>query len=127
MVQANKTKQPTITRTERGLTVSGTRITLYDVMDYMNAGYPRTRICEKLCLSTAHMEAALHYIEAHRSEVDAEYEAVLKAAEADRQYWERRNRDRLADIASAPIEPGQEAIRSKLQVWKDSAIAMPYD
>ena len=29
-----------IIRTERGLTISGTRITLYDVMDYVTAHYP---------------------------------------------------------------------------------------
>ena len=32
--------QPAIIRTERGLTISGTRITLYDVMDYVAAQYP---------------------------------------------------------------------------------------
>jgi len=32
--------QPIIIRTERGLTISGTRITLYDVMDYLTAKYP---------------------------------------------------------------------------------------
>lgn len=32
--------QPIIIRTERGLTISGTRITLYDVMDYLTAQYP---------------------------------------------------------------------------------------
>ena len=32
--------QATIVRTERGLSISGTRITLYDVMDYVSAGYP---------------------------------------------------------------------------------------
>lgn len=31
--------QPTIIRTERGLTIAGTRITLYDVMDYVTAQY----------------------------------------------------------------------------------------
>jgi hypothetical protein len=29
-----------IIRTERGLTIAGTRITLYDVMDYLTAQYP---------------------------------------------------------------------------------------
>jgi hypothetical protein len=29
-----------IIRTERGLTLAGTRITLYDVMDYVTAKYP---------------------------------------------------------------------------------------
>ena len=32
--------QPAIIRTERGLTISGTRVTLYDVMDYVAAQYP---------------------------------------------------------------------------------------
>nr|WP_223807471.1 hypothetical protein [Pseudanabaena sp. UWO311] len=29
-----------IVRTERGLSINGTRITLYDLMDYIHAGYP---------------------------------------------------------------------------------------
>ncbi len=32
--------QVLIIRTERGLTISGTRVTLYDVMDYVTAKYP---------------------------------------------------------------------------------------
>jgi hypothetical protein len=32
--------QAEIIRTERGLTIAGTRITLYDVMDYVTAQYP---------------------------------------------------------------------------------------
>lgn len=32
--------QTSVIRTERGLTISGTRITLYDVMDYVIAQYP---------------------------------------------------------------------------------------
>ena len=34
-------EQPAIIRTERGLSIAGTRITLYDVMDYLKAQYPR--------------------------------------------------------------------------------------
>jgi hypothetical protein len=33
-------KQPSIIRTERGLTIAGTRITLYDVMDYVTEHCP---------------------------------------------------------------------------------------
>lgn len=32
--------QEVIIRTERGLMIAGTRITLYDVMDYVTAQYP---------------------------------------------------------------------------------------
>lgn len=33
--------RPAITRTERGLTIAGTRISLYDVMDFLKAQYPK--------------------------------------------------------------------------------------
>jgi len=33
-------QQPTNIRTERGLAIAGTRITLYDVMDHLAAGCP---------------------------------------------------------------------------------------
>ena len=37
---ASTTKHSTVVRTPRGLTIAGTRITLYDVMDYLTAGWP---------------------------------------------------------------------------------------
>lgn len=112
-------EQATITRTERGLTIAGTRITLYDVMDYLAVGYPAKLIREKLYLTDAQVNAALSYIEAHQAEVEAEYQHVLQIAEDNRQYWEERNREHFARLAATPLEPGQEAIRAKLQAWKD--------
>ena len=111
--------QSNIIRTERGLTIAGTRITLYDVMDYFTDGYPAKLISEKLCLTDAQVDAALSYIEAHQSEVEAEYQQVLQIAEENRKYWEERNREHFARLAATPPKPGQEAIRAKLQAWKD--------
>jgi uncharacterized protein (DUF433 family) len=98
-----------IVRTERGLTIAGTRITLYDVMDYFTAGYPAKLIREKLCLTDAQVDAALSYIEAHQAEVEAEYQQVLQIAEENRQYWEERNREHFARRAATPPKLGQEA------------------
>lgn len=111
--------QPEIIRTERGLTISGTRITLYDVMDYVTASYPAKLIREKLCLTDAQVDAALSYIEAHQAEVEAEYQQVLQIAEDNRQYWEERNREHFARLAATPPKPGQDVIYAKLQAWKD--------
>jgi uncharacterized protein (DUF433 family) len=108
-----------IIQTERGLTIAGTRITLYDVMDYFTAGYPAKLIREKLCLTDAQVDAALSYIEAHQTEVEAEYQQVLQVAEANQQYWEERNREHFDHFAAMPAKPTQEAIRAKLQAWKD--------
>lgn len=111
--------QPAIIHTDRGLTIAGTRITLYDVMDYFMAGYPAKLIREKLCLTDAQVDAALTYIKAHQAEVEVEYQQVLQIAEDNRQYWEERNREHFSRLATTPPKAGQEAIRAKLQAWKD--------
>jgi uncharacterized protein (DUF433 family) len=82
-----------IIRTEAGLTIGGTRITLYDVMDHLNAGWTPKLILNWLPLSESQLEAALAYIEAHRSDVAAEYQAALQSAQAARADWDDRNRD----------------------------------
>ncbi|MDJ0734498.1 MAG: DUF433 domain-containing protein [Nostocaceae cyanobacterium] len=107
--------QVSIVRTERGLTIAGTRITLYDVMDYLKAQYPPKFIRDAFNLTDAQIHAALAYIEAHQTEVEAEYQEILKAAEETRQFWEQRNRERFARIAATPPRPGYEALRTKLQ------------
>lgn len=69
--------QPNIIRTERGLTISGTRITLYDVMDYVTAQYPPKFIRALFDLTEEQINAALSYIAANRPEVEAEYQLVV--------------------------------------------------
>lgn len=70
----------TIIRTERAVTTSGTRITLYDVMDYVVAQYPARFIRSLFDLTEDQINAALTYIEANRAEVEAEYQIVLKGS-----------------------------------------------
>jgi uncharacterized protein (DUF433 family) len=108
-------EQATIIRTERGLTIAGTRITLYDVMDYVTEHYPPKFIRAMLDLTDEQVSEALSYIEAHRIEIEAEYQLVLKEAEELRQYYEEENRERIARIAAKPPKPGTEAVRAKLQ------------
>jgi uncharacterized protein (DUF433 family) len=107
-----------IIRTEWGLTIAGTRITLYDVMDYVTAQYPPKFIGDVLNLTKEQVNAALSYIKENRSEVEAEYQTVLQEAEEIRQYWEERNREHFARIAAMPPKPGREALWTKLQEQK---------
>ena len=83
--------QPTVARKKRWLSINGTRITLYDVMDYLHAGPSPAEIQEWLPLTGQQLAAALEYIATHRAEVDAEYHQVLANAQANRGYWEERN------------------------------------
>ena len=107
-----------IVRTERGLSIEGTRITLYSVMDFVKAGWPAGLIRDRLGLTDEQISEAVQYIEVHRDEVEREYQSVLEQAEENRQYWEGRNRERFAEIESTPPEPGQEQIRARLQAAK---------
>lgn len=109
---------PVIVRTERGLTLAGTRITLYDLMDYLKAGWPATLIEHRLNLTQRQVADALSYLEAHRAEVEAEYEEVLQQAQEIRAYWEERNRERLAadSTRTPPSQNGQ--LWAKLQAQK---------
>jgi uncharacterized protein (DUF433 family) len=112
------TSQPneiTIIRTERGLAIAGTRITLYDVMDHLKAQYPPKFIRDALNITDEQLRVALSYIEAHQTEIEAEYQEILQSAEETRQYWEDRNRERFARIAAAPPRAEYEAARIKLQ------------
>jgi uncharacterized protein (DUF433 family) len=118
--------QSTIIRTERGLTIEGTRITLYDIMDYLKQDWPRKLIRDWLDLTDAQVAAALEYIDHHRAEVEAEYAQIVKEDEEIRQYWEERNRELFARIAALPPKPGQEAIRAKLKAWKAELEALEY-
>jgi uncharacterized protein (DUF433 family) len=107
-----------IIRTERGLTITGTRITIYDVMDYLESGWSSKLIRDWLPLTEEQLEVALSYIETHRNEVETEYQTVLQTAQEIQDYWEEKNRERLAQISNISPKPGQEEIHAKLQAWK---------
>ncbi|MCK6619486.1 MAG: DUF433 domain-containing protein [Calditrichaceae bacterium] len=110
--------QPVVVRTSRGLTIAGTRITLYAIMDYLKLEWPAKLIRDRLNLTDEQLNGALDYIEAHLEEVEAEYQLVLKQAEEIRQYWEERNKERFAEIAALPPRPGQEKIKAKIRARK---------
>jgi len=54
--------QPGIIRTERGLTIARTRITLYDVMDYVTAQYPPKFIRSMLNLTDVAIASIEHNV-----------------------------------------------------------------
>ncbi len=111
-------EQTAIIRTERGLSIAGTRITIYDIMDYVTAQYPPKFIRGLFDLTEQQINVALAYIEANCDTVEAEYQMVLKEAEELRLYYEEKNRDLIARIAAQPPRPGTEAVWEKLRAAK---------
>jgi uncharacterized protein (DUF433 family) len=65
----------------RGPEIEGTRITVYDVMDYYLDGWPAGRIANWLSQREDDIRAAIDYIEAHRTELDADYREMVERSE----------------------------------------------
>jgi uncharacterized protein (DUF433 family) len=108
----------TIVRTERGLSIAGTRITLYTVMDYLKAGWPTKLIQHWLNLDETQIADILDYIALHESEVEKEYQIVLQHAKENRAYWEQRNQAKAQEITKLHLSDEQKAIQAKIQARK---------
>jgi uncharacterized protein (DUF433 family) len=61
----------------RGPEIAGTRITVYDVLDYHKTGWHRDMIADTLELSSQEVEVAIRYFEEHRDEVMEVYQRIL--------------------------------------------------
>ena len=105
-----------ILNTERGLTIEGTRITLYDVMDY--AQYPPQFVRGLFDLTEEQMNAALTYIETNREAVEAEYQQVLRESDELQRYYATQNCQRMAQTSSRSPKPGTEEAWEKLKLAK---------
>lgn len=110
--------QPTVVRTERGLTIAGTRTTLYTVLDYLHADWPPKLVQQWLDLSDQQMADVLDYLASHHDEVEQEYQQVVQQAESLRSYWDRRLQEHLAQQPTKPITAEQAILRAKFQTWK---------
>jgi uncharacterized protein (DUF433 family) len=60
----------------RGPEIEGTRITVYDVLDYVSQGWHRDRIAALFRLSSRDIQAALDYIDQHHDDVMASYQRI---------------------------------------------------
>ena len=104
-----------VIRTGRGLTIAGTRITLYSIMDYIKASWPTKLIKDLFDLTDQQISGALAYIEANRDQVESEYQIVLQKADENRRYWTEYNREHFEKVATMPHKPEHEEIWNKLQ------------
>lgn len=68
---------PIISDRGRGPEIEGTRVTVYDVLDYHKHGWHHSIIASILDISSAEVLAAIAYIEAHRDEVMRRYQQML--------------------------------------------------
>lgn len=117
----NGNSNATVIRTSRGLTVGGTRLTIYSLIDHFKAGDSDELVREWYRLTPEQLADIHCYIDDHREEVEAEYQEVLRHAEEDRRYWEEKNRERFERIKNTPRTPQQQAIRDKIDELKQKS------
>jgi hypothetical protein len=104
----------TVIRTERGLTVKGSRLTLYYIMEAMKEDNSLKNIRDIYELTDEEMLDILDYLHLNKDEVETEYQQVLKSSEENRKYWEEKNRD-LMDKTYRQ----REAVRAKLRELRE--------
>ena len=61
----------------RGPEIAGTRITVFDVLDFRKHGWHRDRIAAQFDLGSSQIQAAFDYIDAHKDEVLTQYQQIL--------------------------------------------------
>lgn len=120
-MSTNGTPNPTVVRTSRGLTVGGSRLTIYLLMDSIKAGHSDDFIVQSYPVTHEQLADIHRYIDDHREEVEAEYQEVIRKADEDRRYWEERNRARFEEIERLPKTPQQLAIRKKIEELRDKS------
>lgn len=97
-----------IVKTGRGPEIAGTRITVYDVIEYHKSGRHRDEIATILSLSSRQVEVALDYIEQHRDEVMASYEKNM----------ERIRRGNPPEL-QAKLDAAHDRLQARLQEIRD--------
>ncbi|MEW5829652.1 MAG: hypothetical protein AB1846_12235 [Chloroflexota bacterium] len=104
----------TIVRTEAGLTVKGTRLTLYTLMDSIRRNNSLKNVRDIYELTDEEMLDILDYIHLHKEEVEKEYLQVMKSSEENRKYWDEKNRD-----LTGKTYQQRDVVLAKLREWRE--------
>ncbi len=88
----------------RGPEIAGTRITVFDVLDYLREGWDDKGIAVVLGLSSEQVRAARGYIVEHQAEVLATYQAILE-----------RNANGNSPEVRAKLESARAKLKAMLQ------------
>jgi uncharacterized protein (DUF433 family) len=102
----------TVIRTSRGLTVNGTRLTLYDIRDYLKGEDSLKNIRDLFNLTDEEMLDILDYMYLNKEEFEKEYQKILELAAEHRKYWEEKNR-----AVMERNRPQSEATIARLREW----------
>lgn len=93
-----------------GPKIEGTRITVYQVLEYVQNGHSREWIASVLDLSSRQVQAALDYIREHETEVNAQYEKIIGRIRQGNPAWVERR-----------LEANRAKLQARLAQHRDKA------
>jgi uncharacterized protein (DUF433 family) len=96
----------------RGPEIEGTRITVYDILDYARQGWHRDRIAALFRLSSRDIQAALDYIDQHHDDVMTSYRRICA----------RQKEYPYAPDVAAKIAASRQQAQTRLAVIKSSRL-----
>ena len=106
-----------VRRTDRGLCVAGTKISLFSIMDYLKAGQQQDLLTYGQ-LSEEQLQQALDYIEAHRVEFEAAYAEYVRQAEEMEIYYRNRERQHRAELEAQGLWPPRNFTPAQAALWE---------
>lgn len=106
-----------VRRSDRGLCVAGTKISLFSIMDYIKAG-KRDDLLTYVSLSEEQLNQALAYIERHREEFEADYADYAREAEEMERHYRERERQRLAELEAQGLWPPSDLTPEQAAIWE---------
>ena len=92
----------------RGPEIEGTRITVYDVMDYWKEDWRAEHIAALFRLPIDDIEAAIDYIESHREDVMRVYQQIL----------DRHRNFQYSPEVQAQLARNRELFRAKVEAMR---------
>jgi uncharacterized protein (DUF433 family) len=101
-------------RSDRGLAIAGIRLTLYEIMDLVKAGWSSEEILEFYPLTAGQLQDAYNYFAAQGEAFEAEYQRVVRESDERERYWRARQAERERTMVRPPDTPEKAAIRAKL-------------
>jgi uncharacterized protein (DUF433 family) len=110
-----------VRRSDRGLCIAGTKVSLFSIMDSIKAGATND-LLRYGGLSQEQLDQALAYIEANRAEFEAAYEDYVQAAAEMEQHYREQERQRRAELDAKGLwkEPAPDLLPAweRLQALK---------
>jgi uncharacterized protein (DUF433 family) len=107
-----------VRRTDRGLCIAGTRVSLYVIMDYLKAGWTPDDIHKGTLLTGEQIDDALRYIENNRESFEPEYAEVVRYSEELERYYRERAPKIDWETPPANLTPEKKKVWEKLRALK---------